>query len=132
MPKIIICDDARYVRVVLRKTLEEAGYEVVWEAASGEEAVEKYKELRPDAVILDIVLPQMDGIAAARQIKELDKDARIIMISAYGTRPKILKAIQAGARDFIVKPFQVERLIEAVNKVFTSDRGKKSEGEAEA
>mgnify|MGYP001575775754 CR=1 FL=1 len=123
MPKILVCDDSRYIRVLLKKVLEDAGYQVCWAAETGEEAVDKYRELRPDAVILDVVLPQMDGISAARAIQQIDAGARIIMISAYGTRAKVLRAIQSGVRDFIVKPFQNERLVEAVNHLFQEGYG---------
>jgi len=97
--------------------LTKNGYNVVGEAENGEKAVEKYKELKPDLVIMDITMPEVDGIQAVREIKKVDEDAKIIMCSAMGQQAMVIESIQAGARDFIVKPFQAERVLEAVRKV---------------
>ena len=105
------------MRMMIKDILTKNGYNVVGEAENGEKAVEKYKELKPDLVIMDITMPEVDGIQAVREIKKVDEDAKIIMCSAMGQQAMVIEAIQAGARDFIVKPFQAERVLEAVRKV---------------
>lgn len=122
MPRILVVDDARFIRVLLKEILEEKGYQVAGEAADGDEAVNKYQELKPDLVIMDVALPTMDGISATQRIRTLDPAAKVIMISAYGTRHKVVKAIQAGAMDFIVKPFETERILASVNKIFDQEQ----------
>ena len=114
---ILLVDDAAFMRVMLKDVLTKNGYHVIGEAENGVKAVEKFKELRPDLCILDITMPEMDGIEAAKCIKEIDSSALIIMCSAMGQQAMVLDAIQAGARDFIVKPFTADRVIEAVSKV---------------
>jgi len=114
---ILLVDDATIIRLMLKKILEGANYKVAGEATNGAEAVEKYKELKPDLVILDITMPEMNGIQAAKEIKALDDAATIIMCSAMGQQSYVIEAIQAGARDFIVKPFANDRVLEAVKKV---------------
>lgn len=114
---ILIVDDASFMRMMIKDILEKNGYEVVGEADNGVAAVEKYKELSPELVIMDITMPEMDGIEAVKKIKEMDADAKIIMCSAMGQQAMVIEAIQAGAIDFIVKPFQHDRVIEAVKKV---------------
>jgi len=114
---ILLVDDAAFMRVMLKDVLTKNGYHVIGEAENGVKAVEKFKELRPDLCILDITMPEMDGIEAAKYIKEIDSSALIIMCSAMGQQAMVLDAIQAGARDFIVKPFTADRVIEAVSKV---------------
>jgi len=114
--RILIVDDAAFMRMMLRDILTKNGYEVAGEAANGVIAVEKYKEIRPDLVTMDITMPEMDGITAVREIRKLDPEAKIIMCSAMGQQAMVIEAIQAGARDFIVKPFQPERVLEAVRK----------------
>ena len=114
--KVLIVDDAAFMRMMIKDILTKNGYEVVGEAENGAVAVEKYKDLKPDLVTMDITMPDMDGIAAVREIKSLDSSARIIMCSAMGQQAMVIDAIQAGAKDFIVKPFQPERVIEAVSK----------------
>ncbi|WP_017873509.1 response regulator [Candidatus Caldatribacterium saccharofermentans] len=115
--RIMIVDDAAFMRMMLKDILTKNGYEVVAEASNGKEAVLKYEEVKPDLVTMDITMPEMDGITAVREIKKRDPNARIIMCSAMGQQAMVVDAIQAGARDFIVKPFKPERVIEAVKKV---------------
>lgn len=117
MANILIVDDAAFMRMMIKDILIKNGYTVVGEAENGLRAVEKYKELSPDLVIMDITMPEMDGIQAVRQIKKINADAKIIMCSAMGQQAMVIESIQAGARDFIVKPFQADRVLEAVKKV---------------
>lgn len=105
------------MRMMIRDILVKNGYEVAGEAANGNEAVLKYQELRPDVTTMDITMPEMDGITAVREIRKIDPNARIIMCSAMGQQAMVLDAIQAGARDFIVKPFQEDRVVDAIKKV---------------
>lgn len=114
---ILLVDDAAFMRMMLKDILTKNGYSVIGEAENGVKAVEKFKELKPDLCILDITMPEMDGIQAAREIKAVDSSAIIVMCSAMGQQSMVIESIQAGARDFIVKPFQPERVIEAVKKV---------------
>ena len=114
--KIMIVDDAAFMRMMLKDILTKNGYDVIGEAENGQIAVEKYKDLRPDLVTMDITMPELDGISAVKKIKQLDPNARIVMCSAMGQQAMVIDAIQAGARDFIVKPFQPERVLEAVRK----------------
>ena len=113
---ILICDDAAFMRMMIKDILTKNGYEVVGEAANGAEGVEKYSQLKPDLVMMDITMPEMNGIDALKKIKENDSNANVIMCSAMGQQAMVIESIQAGAKDFIVKPFQVERVIEAVQK----------------
>lgn len=114
--RILVVDDAAFMRMMIKDILTKNGYVVVGEADNGAVAIEKYQELKPDLVTMDITMPEMDGIAAVREIKKLDPNARIIMCSAMGQQAMVIDAIQAGAKDFIVKPFQPERVLEAVAK----------------
>ena len=109
---ILICDDAAFMRMMIKDILTKNGYNVAGEAENGMKAVEKFKEVNPDLVLMDITMPEMDGIQALKEIKKLDGGAKVIMCSAM-----VIESIQAGAKDFIVKPFQAERVIEAVKKV---------------
>lgn len=115
--KILICDDAAFMRMMIKDILTKNGYEVAGEAENGAIAVNKYAELKPDLVLMDITMPEMDGIQALKKIKETDPKATIIMCSAMGQQAMVIEAIQSGAKDFIVKPFQAERVVEAVKKV---------------
>ena len=115
--KVLIVDDAAFMRMLLKDIITKAGFEVVGEASNGKEAVEKYKELKPDIVTMDITMPEMNGIEAVKEIKKIDPNAKIIMVSAMGQQAMVIEAIQAGARDFIVKPFQPARVIEALKKL---------------
>ena len=114
---ILICDDAAFMRMMIKDILTKNGYNVAGEAENGLRAVEKYKEVAPDLVLMDITMPEMDGIAALKEIKKQDAGARVIMCSAMGQQAMVIESIQAGAKDFIVKPFQAERVLEAVKKV---------------
>ena len=114
--RIMIVDDAIFMRMKLKDILEKNGYEVVAEAQNGADAIEKYRAERPDIVTMDITMPEMDGIEALKGIKRIDPSAKVIMCSAMGQQAMVIDAIQAGARDFIVKPFQPNRVIEAVQK----------------
>ena len=116
MAKVLIVDDAAFMRMMLKDILTKNGYEIVGEAENGQIAVEKFKELHPDLVTMDITMPEMDGITAVKKIRSIEGNARIVMCSAMGQQAMVIDAIQAGARDFIVKPFQPERVIEAVQK----------------
>ncbi|MBO8162465.1 MAG: response regulator [Brevibacillus sp.] len=114
--KVLIVDDAAFMRMMIKEILTKNGYTVVGEASDGAQAVEKYKELEPDLVTMDITMPEMDGITALKEIKKIDANARVIMCSAMGQQAMVIDAIQAGAKDFIVKPFQADRVIEAIKK----------------
>lgn len=114
--KILIVDDAAFMRMMIKDILTKNGFEVVGEAQDGNQAIEKYKELDPDLVTLDITMPEMDGITALKEIKGLNPEAKVIMCSAMGQQAMVIDAIQAGAKDFIVKPFQADRVLEAINK----------------
>ena len=114
---ILICDDAAFMRMMIKDILTKNGYNVVGEAENGLKAVEKYSETKPDLVLMDITMPEMDGIQALKKIKEIDANANVIMCSAMGQQAMVIEAIQSGAKDFIVKPFQAERVLEAVKKV---------------
>ncbi|MFC4307412.1 response regulator [Cohnella boryungensis] len=114
--RILIVDDAAFMRMMIRDILTKNGYEVVGEAQDGAQAIEKYKDLSPDLITMDITMPEMDGIAALKEIRKLDSNAKVIMCSAMGQQAMVIDAIQAGAKDFIVKPFQADRVIEAIKK----------------
>lgn len=114
--KILIVDDAAFMRMMLKNILVQEGYEVV-EAGSAAEALARYQEVKPDLVTMDITMPDKDGITAVKEIKQIDPRARVIMCSAMGQQGMVMDAIQAGAQDFIVKPFKSERVLEALQKV---------------
>lgn len=120
MVRVLIVDDALFMRKMLSDILKNEGIEVCAEAENGKEAVEKYRELKPDLVTMDIVMPKMeeiDGVSAVREIMKIDPQAKIIMVSAMGQHSLVVEAIQAGARDFVTKPFQPSRVIEAIKRV---------------
>ncbi len=114
---VLICDDAIFMRTMLGDILRRAGFQVVGEAATGAEAVELYRQLKPALVTMDIVMPDMGGIDAVRAIVSEFPEARILMCSAMGQQALVVEAIEAGARDFVVKPFQPSRVLEAVQRV---------------
>ena len=114
---ILICDDAAFMRMMIKDILTKNGYNIAGEAENGAKAVEKYAELKPDLVLMDITMPEMDGIEALKKIKASDPGASVIMCSAMGQQAMGIESIQSGAKDFIVKPFQADRVIEAVQKV---------------
>ena len=114
---VLICDDAIFMRTMISDILAQSGYEIVGEAETGVQAIERYKQLKPDLVTMDIVMPDLGGIEAVREIVKFDPAARILMCSAMGQQALVVEAIQAGARDFVVKPFQPSRVLEAVQRV---------------
>lgn len=114
--RILICDDTMFMRTVLKNLLSENGYEVVGEAENGIEAIKKYNEFRPDLTLMDITMPEMDGIEALQGIMKINPEAKVIMCSAMGQERMVASAIKNGARDFIVKPFENERVIQAIAK----------------
>lgn len=116
MANVMIVDDAAFMRMMLKDILSKNGFTVVGEAENGSMAVEKYMELQPDLTIMDITMPEMDGLQAVKEIRKRDGKARIIMCSAMGQQSMVIEAIQSGAKDFVVKPFQADRVIEAVSK----------------
>lgn len=115
--RVLVVDDAVFMRTVLRKMLEEDGYEVCGEAGNGIEAIKQAKELQPDIITLDITMPEMDGVTALPQIVEAAPNAKVIMCSAMGQQPMVVEAIKNGAKDFIVKPFQKARVVQAIENV---------------
>lgn len=119
MARILIVDDAMFMRASLKKMLEANGHTVCGEAGDGKEAIAKFQELKPDVTILDITMPEMSGIDALRCIKAIDAGAKIIICSAMGQQVMLAEAIQYGAKDFVVKPFQEDRLLAAVEKVLS-------------
>ena len=115
--RILIADDAAFMRMMIKDILTKNGYNVVGEAENGQKAIDAYSEYNPDLVLMDITMPELDGIGALKGIKAKDANANVIMCSAMGQQAMVIEAIQSGARDFIVKPFQAERVLEAVKKV---------------
>ena len=114
---VLVCDDAIFMRTLVSDILQQAGFDVVGQAETGSQAVEEYKRLRPDLVTMDIVMPDLGGIDAVREITAFDPDAKVLMCSAMGQQALVVEAIQAGAKDFVVKPFQASRVLEAVQRV---------------
>jgi two-component system chemotaxis response regulator CheY len=115
--RILLVDDAQVIRVMLTKILKAAGYEIAGEASNGLEAVEKYKDLNPDLVTMDITMPTMSGIEAVREIRKYDPEAKIIMCSAIGQKSMVIEAIEAGARNYIIKPFEPQKVINVISAV---------------
>jgi two-component system chemotaxis response regulator CheY len=116
MAKVLVVDDAAFMRVRAVKVLTEAGHEVL-QAENGVQAVKQYAECRPDAVLLDITMPQMDGLAALKEIKKIDPDARVAMVTAMGQQAIVMEALKSGARDFVLKPFHPDRVLSALSKL---------------
>ena len=116
MARVLVVDDAAFMRKMVSDALTKGGHEVVGEAVNGVEAIDRYRELKPDLMTLDITMPEKDGLEALRDIMSFDPGARVIMCSALGQESKVLESIKLGARDFVVKPFQAERVNEAVGK----------------
>jgi len=114
---ILIVDDAAFMRMMIKNILSKNGYEIVGEAENGQVAVELYKKLKPDLVTMDITMPEMNGIDGVKAIRGFDPNANIIMCSAMGQQAMVMEAIQAGAKDFIVKPFQQDRILQAIGRV---------------
>ncbi|MFC0215573.1 response regulator [Paenibacillus chartarius] len=120
MGKIMVVDDAAFMRMMLKDILTKGGHQVVGEAENGLVAIQKYAELKPDIVTMDITMPEMEGIEAVKHIKSAHPNAKVIMCSAMGQQAMVVQAIQAGAKDFIVKPFQGDRVLDAINKVLAA------------
>jgi two-component system chemotaxis response regulator CheY len=118
--RILVVDDAMFMRAAVKRILDQGGYEVAGEAENGEIAVHKYNELRPDAVLMDITMPQMDGITAVKTIMQMDPAAKVIMCTALGQQNMVIEALQAGAKDYIVKPFQSNRVLDGLTKVLAA------------
>jgi len=116
LKKVLIVDDTKFMRNILRNIIKKRDMEIVGEAANGEEAVELYKKLKPDLVTMDIIMPVMDGIEAVKKIMEYDSNAKILICSAMGQQSLVIEAIQAGAKDFVIKPFQPGRVLEAIDR----------------
>lgn len=117
MAKILIVDDAAFMRKVIRDTLTKNGYSDLYEAVDGKDAVEKYFEIKPDLVLMDITMPNMDGLEALKAIRAKDSSANVVMCSAMGQEAMVVEAVQAGIKDFIVKPFKEDRLMKTVNSI---------------
>lgn len=115
MPKILVVDDAAFMRMRVAKLLTENGYEVV-EAGDGQEGVNQYKAVKPDLVLMDITMPIMDGITAVQEIKSFDPGAVVVMCSALGQQTMVMNSVKAGAKDFIVKPYQPEKILETIQR----------------
>ncbi len=116
MPTILVVDDAAFMRIRCVKLLTENGYDVV-EAENGAQALKVYQEVRPDGVLLDITMPEMDGLTALKELRKIDPDARVAMVTAMGQQSIIIDAIRSGARDFVVKPFERDRVLSALSKM---------------
>ncbi|MFW5971993.1 MAG: response regulator [Bacillota bacterium] len=116
--KVLVVDDAAFMRMMIKNILVDGGFEIVGEAENGLDAIELYAELKPDLITMDITMPEMDGIEAVQAILKDYPDARIIMCSAMGQQAMVIDAIQAGAKDFVVKPFKPDRVLAAINKIF--------------
>ena len=116
MARVLVVDDAAFMRKMVSDALASGGHEVVGEAGNGDEAVAQWQALKPEVTTLDITMPEKDGLAALKEIVALDPGARVVMCSALGQESKVLEAVKAGARDFVVKPFQTDRVLEAVSK----------------
>ena len=116
MARVLVVDDAAFMRKMVSDALAKGGHEVIGEAGNGSEAIARFQELKPEVTTLDITMPEMDGLSALREIMGLDPAARVVMCSALGQESKVLESIKLGAKDFVVKPFQAERVIEAVGK----------------
>lgn len=116
MARVLVVDDAAFMRKMVGDALANGGHEVVGEAGNGSEAVQRYQELRPDVMTLDITMPEKDGLAALKEIIAVDPGAKVVMCSALGQESKVLESIKLGAKDFVVKPFQADRVLSAISK----------------
>ena len=114
MPKILVVDDAMFMRAMLKKLLTEAGFDIAGEAENGRVAVDLYQELKPDLVMMDITMPEMDGLTALKEIVKLDPAAKVVMCTALGQERSVMEAMSAGAKDYILKPFNAEKVVEAL------------------
>ncbi len=119
MAKVMVVDDAAFMRMRACKVLQENGHDTV-QAENGLEAVKQYAEHRPDAVLMDITMPEMDGLAALKEIRKMDPNARVAMVTAMGQQAIVMEALKAGARDFVLKPFQPDRVLNALHKMLAA------------
>jgi two-component system, chemotaxis family, chemotaxis protein CheY len=119
MARVLVVDDAAFMRVRAARVLQDAGHEVV-EAENGHEALKLYAECRPDVVLMDITMPEMDGLAALKEIRKLDPEARVAMVTAMGQQAIVMEALKAGAKDFVLKPFQPERVLSSLRKLLAA------------
>ncbi len=117
MAKILMVDDSKTSRKILREILEENGHEVIGEAINGQDGIDKYAKLRPDVTTMDITMPEMDGLEALRQIREIDPEAKVIMVTAAGQKNKMVEAVKYGAAEFLAKPFDASQIVDILNKV---------------
>ena len=117
MGKIMIVDDAAFMRMMVKDTLSKDGYTEICEASDGVQALQMYKEVKPDLVLMDITMPNMDGLEALKEIKKFDANATVVMCSAMGQEAMVIEAIKSGAKDFIVKPFKPTRILDTVSKI---------------
>lgn len=115
--KILLVDDAAFMRMMLKDTLTKNGYTDIYEAVDGADAVEKFKEIGPDLVVMDITMPNMDGLEALKAIRALNGNANVVMCSAMGQESMVMDAVRSGAKDFIVKPFKPDRVLKTVNSI---------------
>ena len=115
--RILIVDDSLLMRKIITDIVNAAGHEVIGEASNGKDSIDLYRKLRPDLVAMDIIMPVMDGIAAVKELKKIDPNCLIVMISAMGQQQQVIEAIEAGAKDFIVKPFEPERVVSAIKRI---------------
>lgn len=122
MRKILVVDDAKVIRMIIRQVLTRNGFEIAGEAGNGREALEKYKEIRPDAVTMDIVMPEVDGIQGLKEILAFDKQAKVVMISAIDQKDALMEAIRQGAVDYVVKPFDDDRMVAAIRNIFGEEQ----------
>lgn len=122
-PKVLVVDDALFMRSMIKDILASSGqYRVVGEAANGREAVQKFQELSPELITMDIVMPVLDGIEATREIIRLDPSVKVVMVSALGQEPLVIESIAAGAKDFIVKPFSAEKVLRVLGQVMKTGK----------
>ncbi|MEP9410156.1 MAG: response regulator [Candidatus Brocadia sp.] len=132
MKRILVVDDAKVIRMIIRQILTRHGFEIAGEAGNGREALEKYKELRPDAVTMDIVMPEVDGIQGLKEIMAFDKQAKVVMISAIDQRDALMESIRHGAVDYVVKPFEDDRMVASLRNVFGENQNNPVGGRHEA
>lgn len=116
MSRVLVVDDAMFMRATLKKLLTEAGFEVAGEAENGQVAVERYQELKPDVVMMDITMPEMNGLEALKEIMKIDPGAKVVMCTALGQERTVMEAVEAGAKDYIIKPFKAEKVLAVVKK----------------
>lgn len=114
MAKLQIVDDSKYLRLMIKKILKRHGHSIIAEAGTGSEAIEQYKQYQPDLVTMDVVMPKVNGLQAVKEIMTMDPKARIVVVTALGHEPLIRQALKLGAKDFVIKPFKVEQLVQAV------------------